>query len=165
MKREFPVLYEMVSVWIVTPLVGFSTIFYAMGAIRHPASEVYPVGLAALGVTAALSGICFTMAPTNGQYSTERYAGEKFLHSSLLLIQSLLVVYIRDAVLASAWMQAHTTIAGNIAGLAAAAFSFVAAAAAWTWHHGFTDLNAVLWKNWERRISELNKAANEKKSR
>lgn len=161
MKREFPAIYEAVSVWVATPLLGFSTLVYAMSAITNPASEVYPTGVAAFGVTAALSGICFTMTPTGGGSSVLRYSGEKFLHSSLLIVQSLLVIYIRDAVTGFQWVHAHTTFAGNVAGLAAAVLSFVVAAAAWTWHHGFADLNALLWKNWERRIREINDAARE----
>lgn len=159
MKREFPVLYKAASVWIATPLLGLSTLFYAQRAITQTASEVYPVGMAAFGVTAALSAICFTMVPACDNPPTARYAGEKFLHSSLLLIQSLLILYVRDAAVAFDWVRTHPPVVANITGVAAAVLSLVTAAAAWTWYHGFSELNAVLWKNWERRIRELNEAA------
>lgn len=159
MKREFPVLYERVSVWIATPLLAFGTMFYTTSALSQPASAVYPVGMAAFGVTAALSGICFTMVSACDNPSTSRYAGEKFLHSSLLLIQSLLVLYVRDAAVIFDGIQAYPAIITNIKGIAAGILSLVTTAAAWTWYHGFSDLNAVLWKNWERRIREINEAA------
>lgn len=159
MKREFPALYEAASVWIATPLLGFSMFFYAHRAITQAASDVYPVGIAALGVTAALSGICFTMVPVCDNPSTARYAGEKFLHSSLLLMQSLLILYVRDAAVEFDWIRTHPSLTTNIRGVAGAVLSLITAAAAWTWYHGFSELNGVLWKNWERRIRDLNEAA------
>jgi hypothetical protein len=159
MKREFPVLYEKVSVWIATPLLGLATMFYAQRAIIGPALEIYSTGMAAFGVTAGLSAVCFQMATTSaGSSSPSVYAGEKFLHSSLLLLQTLLVVYVREAVLVSQFATSHPSLSWQVRGLAAAVLSLLAAAAAWTWYHGFSELNSALWRNWERRIRDLNLA-------
>jgi len=114
MKREFPALYAAVSIWIATPLLGFWTVFYAQRAVTQTANEVYPTGMAAFGVTAALSAICFSMVPVCDNPPTPQYAGEKFLHSSLLLVQTLLVLYVRDAASAYPWVQAHSSVAAII---------------------------------------------------
>ena len=142
MKREFPVLYEKGSVWIAIPLLGLATMFYAQRAIIGPALEIYSTGMAAFGVTAGLSAVCFQMATTSaGSSSPSVYAGEKFLHSSLLLLQTLLVVYVREAVLVSQFATAHPSLSWQVRGLAAAVLSLLAAAVAWTWYHGFSELN------------------------
>jgi hypothetical protein len=60
--KEFPTLYKNVSVWIVTPLIYIWTLFYVQNAIKLPATEIYSVGMAAFGITAGLSGVCFAMA-------------------------------------------------------------------------------------------------------
>lgn len=156
MKREFPVLWEKVSVWIAVPLVYFWAIVYAQRALCCPASEVYAVGMAAFGVTTALSAVCFAMAVTPAAAPASTHAGEKFLHSSILLVQTMLIVSVRDAVLQSQFVREHSFLAGQARRLAAVLLFFVAVAAVWTWHHGFSELNAALWKNWERRIREHN---------
>lgn len=156
MKKEFPVLWEKVSVWIAVPLVYFWAIVYAQRAIGYPASEVYAVGMAAFGVTAGLSAVCFAMAVAPAAVPASTYAGEKFLHSSILLVQTLLIVSVRDAILQLQFVRDHPFLAGQARGLSAVILSFVAIAAVWTWHHGFSELNAAVWKNWERRIREHN---------
>lgn len=156
MKKEFPVLWEKVSVWIAMPLVYFWAIVYAQRAIAYPASEVYTVGMAAFGVTAGLSAVCFAMAVAPAAVPASTYAGEKFLHSSILLVQTMLVVFVRDAILQLQFVRDHSFIAGQARGLFAVILVFVAIAAVWTWYHGFSELNAGLWKNWERRIREHN---------
>lgn len=156
MKKEFPLLWEKVSVWIAMSLVYFWAIVYAQRAIGYPASEVYAVGMAAFGVTAALSAVCFAMAVAPVSVPASTHAGEKFLHSSILLVQTLLIVSVRDAILQLEFVRNHSFLVGQARGLFAVIFYFVAIAAVWTWYHGFSELNAVLWKNWERRIRQHN---------
>ncbi len=158
MKHEFPALYAKVSTTIATPLLAITMLLYVQRVITKPAAEVYPVGMAAFGITAALSGIGFTMAPSSADSSTIHYAGEKFLHSSLLLIQSLFVVYIKDSLVNSEWVRTNGTAMMLLAWLAGGITLLVASAAAWSWYYGFAGLNAELWKNWERRIREINSA-------
>lgn len=105
-------------------------------------------------------GGAFCCVLCDGRGSSRReastYAGEKFLHSSILLVQTLLIVSVRDAILQLQFVRDHSFLAGQARGLSAVILSFVAIAAVWTWHHGFSELNAALWENWERRIREHN---------
>ncbi len=158
MKREFPVLYAKASTVIATPILAITRISYIQRAITQPASEIYSLTMAAFGVTAALSAVCFTMAPSSVEDPTVRYAAEKFLHSSLLIIQSLIVIYAKDAIISTEWVRAHTIIKMITSAVAVGIVSLVAAAAAWTWYWGFSELNSQLWRNWKRRIKNINKA-------
>jgi hypothetical protein len=97
-RREFPKLYALASGWVATPLLYICTLVYLQNAIFQPAASTFPIGLSAFGVTAALSGICFSMARACENPGTAKYAGEKFLHSAILLIQGLFLIYLRDAV-------------------------------------------------------------------
>ena len=114
MKREFPVLFAKASTWIATPLLGLVTINYALRVINQRGSEVYPVGVAAFGVTAALSGLCFAVAAVPESLNAARYAGEKFLHSSLLLIQTVMIVFLKEALSNSAWWMSHQTLSAIV---------------------------------------------------
>lgn len=63
MKREYPVLYAKASTVIAAPILFITTVVYIQRAVNQPAAEIFPLAMTAFGVTAALSGICFTMAP------------------------------------------------------------------------------------------------------
>jgi hypothetical protein len=158
-KPEYPQLYALASIWIATPLIFIGTVVYLQRAIYQSAIIMFPIGLSAFGVTAALSGICFGMARAIDNPYTAKYAGEKFLHSAVLLIQSLLVLYIRDTVLDFEVIKTWPNIALTVKIVADVILGYVTTVAAWTWFHGYEELNKFLWKNWEQRIREINAAA------
>lgn len=156
MKPEFPKLFALASVWIATPLLGVCTLVYVQQAINQPATNSFPIGLSAFGVTAALSGISFSMARADENQITAKYAGEKFLHSSILLIQSLLVLYVRDAATETDWIKTWPSLAVSIKVLTSGTLVLVSTAASWAWYYGYSELNTALWKNWEHRIHAIN---------
>jgi hypothetical protein len=151
-RREFPKLYALASVWVATPLLYICTLVYLQNAIFQPAASTFPIGLSAFGVTAALSGICFSMARACENPGTAKYAGEKFLHSAILLIQGLFLIYLRDAVGESNLLKPWPYLIVAAKGFAVGLLSLVTAVAGWTWYHGFSELNEFLWKNWEERM-------------
>ena len=107
MKPELPVLNAKASMVVATPLILVMTFSYVSRAINQPAANVYAVGMAAFGVTAALSGICLTVSESVQGSSTIRYAGEKFLHSSVLVIQRVMLIYLKDSVAGWNWLVGH----------------------------------------------------------
>lgn len=161
MKKEYPVLYARVSTAIGTPIILITLLVYVQRVITQPASTVYPLAITAFGIPAALSGICFRMASSLPEDSTPRYAGEKFLHSTLLLIQSLFLIYVKDTIISFGWVASHETITTVISAVAAGVFSLLSGAAAICWYHGFSELNKELWRNWKRRIEAVNKTQEE----
>jgi len=114
---------------------------------------MFPLGLSIFGITAALSSMSFSMARAGDNEAIAKYAGEKFLHSAILLIQCLLVLYIRDTVveieLFRDWSYLFITIKG-------ATTAIVGLLAAVAWFYGYEELNQVLWEKWRRRIEYIN---------
>jgi hypothetical protein len=136
----------------------------------QPASEVYGIGVASFGVTAALSGICFTVSESVRGSSEFRFAGEKFLHSSVLLVQTLMLVYLKD-LLAGArllreylpywfiFLSKHPWLGTFVRAVPTALVPVVSGAAAIAWYWGFEAVNNQLWQNWNQRIEDINKRA------
>ena len=158
MKKEFPVLYSKASLWIATPIIIISAIIYSQKLITLSISEIYPLVISIFGISAALSGICYSMtsAVENESKSTSIYAGEKFLHSCLLLIQTLFLIYTKDELLASKWILSHSIIKSVISITTNWVIILLSSSAAWTWYYGFSELNSILWKNWKNRINNIN---------
>ncbi len=157
MKKEFPVLYSKISTVIAVPILFVAIILYIQRAITQPTAEIYPLVITVLGITAALSGVCFTMAPSSPENSTPRYAAEKFLHSALLLIQSLFVIYAKEAITSIHWVHSHETVKTIISAVASVIVLWISSFAAFAWYYGFSELNSKLWENWKLRIEDINK--------
>lgn len=161
MKREFPTLWAKASTLVATPLIIVVALLYIGKMVSKPASEIYGLSLSAVGIAAALSAICLSATLPVGTATTPpvlRYAGEKFLHSCLLLIQVLFVAFARDSILMWEWIARYDRLKLAVESLANLAGLFVAASAAWCWYWGFSDLNKELWANWRHRIEEINRS-------
>ena len=161
MKREFPTLWAKASTLVATPLIIVVALLYMGKIVGKPASEIYGFGLSAVGIAAALAAICLSAGLPVGTTTTLpvlRYAGEKYLHSCLLLIQVLFLAFARDSVLTWEWVARYDSLKRAVEALANTAGVFVAATAAWCWYWAFADLNKELWANWRHRIEEINRA-------
>ena len=93
--------------------------------------------------------------PPIGLNTHGQYAGEKFLHASLLLIQTLFLIYARDAL--TDLIKTNAFIVNAIKIVAAGILTLIAGTGGVCWSWGFSTLNEVLWDNWKRRIEEMNK--------
>ena len=113
-KPEYPWLYAIASKVIATPIIGFVTLFYILSSIYKPASEVYPIGITILGTTAAFAAICLAVPDSVEGSATFRWAGEKFLHSTMLLVQCLMLVFVKSTITGSAIAAKHPWM-GNAA--------------------------------------------------
>jgi hypothetical protein len=161
---EYPKIFAIVSMWIATPLLGLCTIVYVQNALTQPVTDTFPIGLSAFGVTAALSGISFSMVKAYENPATARYAGEKFLHSSILLIQSLIILYLRDTAIDSEWIKTWPHLLLPIKMFASGILSLVTIVAAATWYYGYSELNVFLWKRWEQNIEASNAGMKDKET-
>jgi hypothetical protein len=162
MKPGFPWLYSKISTIVAVPIIMTTVTFYIIHAINLPANDIYPMALTAFGTTAVLSGVCFAMAPTKTIDPPIRYSGEKFLHSALLILQSVIVVYAKESILSISIIITHYVIRIVISGVFIVVITFVATMAALTWFHGFDELNTELWKKWERRVEIMRKSKEKK---
>jgi hypothetical protein len=121
--------------------------------------------MAAFGLTAALSGICFTV-PQGPKGSPEiHYAAEKFLHSAVLLVQALMLLYVKQVLETSSWAHEHLATSRGLALVFGCLEGLVCSSAAWCWFWGFHAINSRLWKNWDRRIQEINHSESTEKNR
>jgi hypothetical protein len=155
MRHHFIVPASIASRVVAVPLLFAVTFSYVSRLFKQTGPEIYTLGMTAFGVTAALSAICLTIPSASHAFPPTRYAGEKFLHSSLLLIQTLMIVYVRNALVQSAWWNAHHNL-GTVASVTLSILgSLVSAAAAYAWYFGFEALNDELWSNWDRRLREM----------
>jgi hypothetical protein len=124
MRRVFPVIWAKISIWFATPLVIVVATLYLWDFVSKPASEIYGFGLAAVGITAALSSICLSATAPMGRATTLpllRWAGEHFLHSCLLLIQVLIIAFARDTIVWEwvtnyGWLKVAVIVLANTAG-------------------------------------------------
>lgn len=167
-KPEFPKLFAVASEVIATPLLFIFALVSVQHAIDQPASSSLATGLSTFGVTAALSGVSFSMARTSTDSSTAYfagYAGEKFLHSAILLIQCLVVLYIRDTIVEIDWVKGWPSLITTAKAVAHVLLFMLTAAGLWTWHHGYSKLNEILWRNWEQRIHNINSSPKDNESK
>ena len=162
MRHEFPILDAKISMIIVTPLIWIITTLYILRAASQSASEVYGLGMTAFGATAMLSGICFRIPDTVEGSSQFHFAGEKFLHSSILLIQTLIIIYMKDFIIKDTSINIFTWITPVVYIVTIPLIITISFMAANTWFQGFRDVNAQLWQNWQRR-SAINLTIDEAK--
>jgi hypothetical protein len=154
-RREYPSFYAAASMWVATPLIALFASFYVTSAYTKPGSAVYPLGMAILGITLALAGVCFTVPESTDGSRGLYYAGEKFLHSALLLIQSVMLVYIKEEISGSGWWKQHAGLTVAVFGAIAGLFALTSGGAAVCWYWAFDAANRQMWANWKRKIESL----------
>jgi hypothetical protein len=150
-KRDY--ILEKISVWIATPIVYIAAYVYLQGAFIKPISESVALYSYAIGLTMALSALCGQLASVTDKedefYKRLTYAGGKFLHSSLLLIQIFILLFFKENILFSVLIS--PTSVSPIIKKAIDIFIIViawglAGPAVVFWHWGFVSLNSWLVK-------------------
>jgi hypothetical protein len=126
--------------------------------IRHPLNEVFTIGLSAFALIAALSGLCYALAPclpTEEEKHSPLYAGEKFLHSCLLLLQTVFLKYASDSVLSFKWIQDNRLLNSTVFFLSAVLLVGIGSFATYFCLFGFEAINGFLWKRYEFRWKKV----------
>jgi hypothetical protein len=134
----------------ITLIVIAAGIPYVKQLLRQPLEDVTGIILTTFGAIAGLSALCYTAVPyyKQEQKETTLYAGEKFLHSCLMIIQTLFLKFAvdrlpeLDILKNSKWLKHIQGFADFILVL----FGIVAIILAYA---GFYDLNNILWKRYE----------------
>jgi hypothetical protein len=156
MKREFPYLHSIVSRFISVPIVSITTVFYVINAINNKSSEFYAIAITAFGITATLSGVCFTMDSSINREKRIRYSGEKFLHASVLLIQMIVIFFAKDSLLNLNFIIEHKWIHRFIECFFLFVMVFVSGMAGLFWLWGLDSINEELWQRYKHRLKKLN---------
>jgi hypothetical protein len=138
-------------------LYGLSGLQYAIHLLNRDNPKLTAVGVTAFGVCAVLSNLSYRAAPLFDEKEKKllMYSGEKFFHSSLLLIQTVVFRYAIDAFLTfkvapdkSMWMPVITTIVMifNVIMFLIGIF------AVYFFLYGFESLNNFFWIRYRQRI-------------
>ena len=131
---------------------------YVNTSLTEPVDKVVNVGLSAFAAIAVLSGLCFALVSclkNDKEQSSPLYAGEKFLHSGLLIIQTVFIKYFFDRIsnfdFLKTWANANlifkivTNLAVLTTGMFATYFSIYA----------FQSLNDFLWDRYTDRRKKM----------
>jgi hypothetical protein len=125
----------------------FTLTQYVSVAIQKPFNDFVELCFSSIGLTLALSALCGQIASVTNKedkfHTVLTYAGEKFLHSSLLLTQTSVLMFVKDYLVNSGSIS--VTIKKSVSLLSNGTAGLCAAQAALLWHWGFSALNSALW--------------------
>lgn len=156
-KMFYVKLISFISRIIGYSIIAISGLIYVQQMIYNSVSDVSSVALTAFATVAVLSALCFSFSPILSQEedkNTALYAGEKFLHSTLLIVQTLFLKYvmkeIEGLVFAQSlnWLKTVLEILSNFFQLGIGGFAVTMAAL------GFHYLNKILWIHYEERAKQ-----------
>lgn len=138
-------------------IISITGLFYIQRVLMEPIDKVTNVALTAIGTIAVLSALSFTFAPIIDEDHDKRsgiYAGEKFLHSTLLIILILFLKFANDQLInfdfikSINWLKITINVIFGMPMLGLGGFAVTMAAL------GFDDLNKTLWLRYEKRAKE-----------
>lgn len=147
--------------------VGYFVIFvasltYITDLWKHPIKEVFPQSISGLAILVALSALAFTMVPClteKKDKDTVLYAGEKFLQSSIFIIEAILLKYAGEA---SKGAKVFSSMSSFAAG-AGAFIEFMSVLcvmwATYVFLYGYNELNDFLWERYLGRIKNGERTA------
>ena len=158
--------FEKISASIGYIIFGSSILFYVANITRQPFEKVSPVGLAAFALVAAVSGLCFAMAQVldkENEKSIALYSGEKLLHSSVLILETIVLKYASDAFLSSTFLKSHETVTTVIYWVSFGLLFMLSVYAAYFLLYGFEALHDFLWNRFQLRRQNMNKKTHKTK--
>jgi hypothetical protein len=132
-------------------------ILYIQKLLMEPVDKVTNVALTAIGAVAALSALCFTFAPLIEDEHDKKsglYAGEKFLHSTLLIILTLFLKYANDQLISFEFISSIKWLKVTIICIFSMPMFGIGSFAVGMAALGFHDLNKTLWFRYEQRAKE-----------
>jgi energy-converting hydrogenase Eha subunit C len=144
--------------------IGYIIIFFAgqtyvLGLLSEPIEKITSIALSSLGAIVALAALCFAVIPclsSENDKMAPLYAGEKFFHATLLIIQTLFLKYGADTFLTYSlirslhWLVVALTVLTSV--LISGIGLFAVLNAAW----GFDSLNKFFWQRHDERMHNQN---------
>jgi len=141
-----------------------SGIFYIQRIVVEPLERVATIALSAIGTIGVLSATCYQAVPC---FDNERdrkealYAAEKFLHSALLIIQTLFLKFALDQILTIEFVNNTIWLKNVLVGFFGLLLVGIGSFALLFASYGLDSLNKFLWKRYELRMN--NKVEKKKK--
>ncbi len=133
-----------------------SGLMYSMQLLRHDNPKLTVVGITAFGICAVLSNISYRAAPLFDEENKRVliYSGEKFLHCSLLIIQTIVFCYVVDALLTFKLPPERvmwTWVINTIRTVFNIVMFLIGLYATYFFLYGFESLNNFLWGRYHAR--------------
>jgi hypothetical protein len=139
-------------------IVSSAALMYVSRLMRQPFGNVFTVGLSAFALLAAMCGLCFSFAPCLSEdkdRKTALYAGEKFLHSCILILQTIFLIYVKEGLLAIKWVGEHNWLRSSISVIMHIILIITSSLATWFCLFAVEAINDFLWERYEIRWKDL----------
>lgn len=140
-------MIEKISAAIAYIIFGWSILSYVVALIRQPFEKVAAIGLSAFALVASVSGLCFAIAHVlekENEKSTALYSGEKLLHSTVLILQTVVLKYASDTVLDSSFLKSHEILTKVVSWASYGLLVVISSYAAYFFLYGFEALHDLL---------------------
>ena len=132
-----------------------TALIYVQNLWQLPLKSIANESFSGLGIIVGLSALSFTMYPCLSQDKDKKallYAGEKFFHSSLLLVQAIMLKYASEAVKESTLLHSLTRLT-LIGSFSISLISVLCAVwATYLFLYGYNELNSLFWERYVQRI-------------
>ncbi len=145
---------SLISKYVGMTIMLMSGSVYVSQLVTKSIDEVAKTAITAFGLIAALSGLCFAIASnlrSEHDKDSAIYAGEKLLHSSLLMIQTLFLKYASDMLLQIGLIKSIFWISKVITLATSFVLTGVGGYSIYFSYYGFDALNDVFWNRYEAR--------------
>jgi hypothetical protein len=149
-----PKLASIISRKISYVIIFISAGFYCVSLVTESAEKVTVIGLTVFGIIAGLSALClgFVSAVEESKDKSEfRYAGEKYLHSSLLLAQTIFLKYIEQNILSLNFIKAIPIVYKSSQFILEICLFGSLVYATYFCLYATKSLNDILWERYELR--------------
>lgn len=134
-------------------IICMSGLFYVQRLITEPIEKVSSLAFIAIATMAALSALCFSYVQCisdETDKNTGLYAGEKFLHSTLLIIQTIFLKYVTDQGLSFDLIKSIVWLKITISIIAGILLTCIGGYAVSMSALGIHYLNKTLWSHYEK---------------
>lgn len=155
MRKKVWSVFAFISNAIGYFLIGVTGIIYANNLIIKETEEIFTVGLSALFIFSALSALCFSffsVLKKDDEKNDMIYCGEKFLHSSLLIIQTILIKYAYNSLLNSSYIKNSWLLLLLIKIFFISVVTVCCLMGVFFALNGFQSLNDLLWRRVLQKI-------------
>ncbi len=142
-------------------ILSTSGIVYVQRILFEPIEKVATLAFTAIATIGALSALCFSYVScifNENDKNSGIYSGEKFLHSTLLIIQTLFIKYVADQVLFLEMVKTVPWFKTTISIITGSIILWIGTSAVTLAALGFDTLNKTLWSHYVKNASKnLNK--------
>lgn len=145
---------EKISATIGFIIFAFSILSYVSGLIQQPFEKVSFACLSAFALLAAISGLCFAMAQVMGKDDDKApvlYSGEKLLHSTVLILETIVLKYASETVLSFSFVKSHEIVSSSISWVSYGLLVIISLYATYFLLYGFEALHDFLWSRFQVR--------------